>query len=60
MAVPDNFKESNAMNKLKLIKHNSFAGYTLTMTAFCLPMTLFCLLVAWGIEVLARELFRLY
>jgi hypothetical protein len=46
------------MNKLKLIKPSNFADYTLSMTAFCLPMTLFCLLVSWGIDVLARELFK--
>jgi hypothetical protein len=47
------------MNNLKLIKRNDFVDYALSIAAFCLPMTIFCLLVAWGIEVLAKELFFL-
>jgi hypothetical protein len=47
------------MNISKPIKNHNIAGYTLSLAAFCLPMTVFCLLVSWGIEVLAKELFFL-
>ncbi len=47
------------MNNFNLIKRNNVVDYILSMLVFCLPLTVFCLLVSWGIEVLAMELFRL-
>jgi hypothetical protein len=54
-------KEHPVMNKLKLLinQNQNLSDYTLSLVAFCLPMTLFCLLVSWGIETIAKEMFRL-
>ena len=47
------------MNLSKSIKNSSNTDYSLSLSAFCLPMIVFCLLVSWGIEILAKELFLL-
>ena len=46
------------MKNLKQQMNKNLSKHTQAVLAFCLPMVIFCLAVSWGIEAVAREMFR--